>query len=117
MIRSSLGTRAKEELIIKFINENNLLKIKNREDILSEFYKFAKKEKEIEINNLIRNENLKEDSERFIKKSVDKGYVDFGGTELDSLLPPTSRRKGAREAKKQSIFEKIQKLVEVFIGI
>lgn len=117
VIRSSLGTRAKEELIIKFINENDLLKIKNREDILSEFYKFAKKEKEIEINNLIRNENLKEDSERFIKKSVDKGYVDFGGTELDSLLPPTSRRKGAREAKKQSIFEKIQKLVEVFIGI
>ena len=53
VIRSSLGTRAKEELIIKFINENNLLKIKNREDILSEFYKFAKKEKEIEINNLI----------------------------------------------------------------
>lgn len=117
VIRSSLGTRAKEELIIKFINENDIFEIKNREDILAKFYEFAKKEKEMKISELIKNENLKEDSERFIKKSLEKGYVDFGGAELDRILPPTSRRKGAREAKKQSIFEKIQKIIEVFIEI
>lgn len=117
VIRSSLGTRAKEELIIKFINENDIFEIKNREDILTKFYEFAKEEKEIKISELIKNENLKEDSERFIKKSLEKGYVDFGGAELDRILPPTSRRKGAREAKKQSIFEKIQKIVEIFIEI
>lgn len=33
----------------------------------------------------------------FIEKAVAKGYVDYAGDELDSIIPPTSRRQGARE--------------------
>ena len=62
-------------------------------------------------------EKLKEDSKRFIKKAIDKGYVEYAGAELDSILPPTSRRQGAREAKKLSVLEKIRKIVEVFVGV
>ena len=117
IIRTSLGTRAKENLVINFINKTDLKKLKNNGEILDAFYKYAKEEKKEKIDELVKNENLKEDSRRFIEKSINKGFVDYAGSELDSILPPTSRRKGAREVKKQSVLEKIQKMVEIFIGI
>ena len=117
VIRTSLGTRAKENLVINFINKTDLKKLKNNGEILDAFYKYAKEEKKEKIDELVKDENLKEDSRRFIEKSINKGFVDYAGSELDSILPPTSRRKGAREVKKQSVLEKIRKMVEIFIGI
>ena len=117
IIRTSLGTRAKENLVINFINKTDLKKLKNNGEILDAFYKYAKEEKKEKIDELVKDENLKEDSRRFIEKSINKGFVDYAGSELDRILPPTSRRKGAREVKKQSVLEKIRKMVEIFIGI
>lgn len=117
VIRSSLGTRAKEELVMEFINKTKLSDLKNSNDILESFYKYAKKEKEIKIEKLVNEENLKDGSKRFIEKSISRGFAEQAGSELDSLLPPTSRRQGAREAKKQTILEKISKIVEIFVGI
>ncbi len=117
IIRTSLGTRAKEDLIMNFINKTDLSEIKNSGDILESFYKYANEEKKIKIDELIENESLKKNSERFIEKSINKGFVDYAGAELDSILPPTSRRKGAREAKKQTVLQKIRNIVEIFIGI
>lgn len=117
VIRSSLGTRAKEGLIMSFINNTRLSDLKNTDDILESFYSFAKKEKENNIISLVEEENLKEDSKRFIEKAISKGYVEYAGDELDRIIPPTSRRLGAREKKKESVLEKIRKIVEVFVGI
>ena len=117
IIRTSLGTRAKEDLVMNFINKTDLSEIKNSGDILESFYKYANEEKKIKIDELIEKENLKKDSERFIEKSINKGFVDYAGAELDSILPPTSRRKGAREAKKHTVLQKIRNIVEIFIGI
>ena len=117
LIRSSLGTRAKEELIIEFINRTDLTKFDKNEDILEAFYEYAKIEKEQKINKLISEENLKEKSKKFIEKSISRGYVAQGGTELDDVLPPVGRRGGAREAKKQSVLSKLKDIVKVFVGI
>jgi len=117
IIRTSLGTRAKEDLIMNFINKTDLSEIKNSGDILESFYKYANEEKKIKIDELIENEGLKKDSERFIERSINRGFVDYAGAEIDSILPPTSRRKGAREAKKQTVLQKIRNIVEIFIGI
>lgn len=117
LIRSSLGTRAKEELIIEFINRTDLTKFDKNEDILEAFYEYAKIEKEQKINELIHEENLKEQSKKFIEKSISRGYVTQGGTELDDVLPPVGRRGGAREAKKQSVLSKLKDIVKVFVGI
>ena len=117
LIRSSLGTRAKEELIIEFINRTDLTKFDKNEDILEAFYEYAKIEKEQKINELISEENLKEKSKKFIEKSISRGYVAQGGTELDDVLPPVGRRGGAREAKKQSVLSKLKDIVKVFVGI
>ncbi|WP_335997400.1 type I restriction endonuclease subunit R [Fusobacterium polymorphum] len=117
VIRSSLGTRAKEELIINFINKTRLSDLRTTDDILESFYSFAKKEKMNKINCLVEEEKLKENSKYFIEKAIGKGYVEYAGDELDSIIPATSRRHGAREKKKESVLEKIRNIVEVFVGI
>ena len=117
LIRSSVGTRAKEELIIEFINRTDLSKLEKNEDIIEAFYTYAKIEKEKEIDKLIEEENLKEKSKKFIEKSINKGHVVQGGTELDEVLPSVTRRGGAREAKKQSVLSKLKEIVKVFVGI
>lgn len=66
---------------------------------------------------LVEEEKLKEGAYHFINKSIAKDFVDYAGTGLDKILPTTSRRQGAREKKKQIVLEKIEKIVEVFVGI
>ena len=117
VIRSSLGTRAKEDLVMDFINKTRLSELKDNDDILETFYSFARKEKEKKVESLIEDEKLKEGAYHFINKSIAKGFVDYAGTGLDKILSPTSRRHGAREKKKQNILEKIEKIVQVFVGI
>lgn len=116
-IRSSLGTRAKEELIMSYINSTRLSKLKTNDDIVESFYEFARKEKEKNVDELISNEKLNNDAKRFIEKSIAKGYVDYAGDELDSILPPTSRRGGLREKKKGEVLAKIDAIVNIFVGI
>ena len=116
VIRSSLGTRAKEELIMDFINKTTLSELKNTDDILENFYNFARKEKENKIKTLIQEENLREDARRFIEKAIVRGYVEYAGDELDSFIPPTSRRHGARDKKKASVLKKIRNIVEIFVS-
>ena len=53
----------------------------------------------------------------FITKAIKKGHVECTGGELNEILPPTSRKRGARENKKQFLLKKIKKIVEVFAGI
>ena len=117
VIRSSLDTRSKEDLIIDYINSTRLSELKNTEDILESFYTFAKKKKEMEMERLIEEEQLKEGSKWFIEKAISKGYVNNVGEALDRISPPTSRRHGAREKKKEIVVEKIKKIVDVFVGI
>lgn len=117
VIRSSLGTRAKEDLIMDFISKTRLSELRNSDNIIETFYNFAKKEKEVKINQLIAEENLNENVNRFIEKSIFKGFVEYSGDELDSIVPPLSRRGGVREKKKEIVLEKIRKVVEVFVGI
>lgn len=43
--------------------------------------------------------------------------MEYAGDELDRIIPPTSRCHGEREKKKESVLDKIRRLVEVFVGI
>ncbi len=117
LIRSSLGTRAKEELVMNFINKRDLTKFKTNNDILDSFYKYAREEKEKEIQRVTKEEELKSGSRRYIEKSIERGYADTSGIELDSILPNVTRRNGLRRKKKQSVLSAIREIVEVFVGI
>ncbi|MBF1036087.1 MAG: type I restriction endonuclease subunit R [Parvimonas sp.] len=117
VIKSSLGTRAKEDLVIDFISKKRLSELQNDDNIIETFYNFAKREKEEKINQLIAEENLNEKAYRFIEKSISKGFVEYTGDELDGIIPPLSRRGGAREKKKEIVLEKLRKIVDVFVGV
>ena len=116
-IRSSLDTVSKETLVMEYLNSNSLNDIIDKKSIMDSFYTYAKEVKDKKIKELIEQEKLRNDSERFIELSISRGYVDETGSELDNIIPPTSRRKGAREKKKKNIFAKISQLVEEFVGI
>lgn len=117
VIRSSLDARAKENLIMDFINATKISELKNTGEILEAFYTFAKKEKQNKINSLINDENLKDGAKRFIDKAIAKGYAECSGDGLDRIIPPVSRRCGAREKKKEAVLEKIRKIAEIFVGV
>ena len=75
-------------------------------------------------NNISNNELRKNDFSKGQKpygiyKNIfltDEEYKDLTN-ELGSIIPPTSRRRGAREKKKEEVLMKIQELVEVFVGL
>ena len=117
VIKSSLGIRAKEDLVMDFISKKRLSELQNDDNIIETFYNFAKREKEEKINQLIAEENLNEKAYRFIEKSISKGFVEYTGDELDGIIPPLSRRGGAREKKKEIVLEKLRKIVDVFVGV
>lgn len=117
VIRSSIDIRAKEDLVLDFINETNLDELKTNDDILSAFYNYGKQRKEAEIKVLAESENLNDGYQLFIEKAIQRGFAENNGTDLDAIISPTSRRRGARERKKQEVLTKIQKLVEIYEGI
>ena len=117
IIRANIGTRAKEELVMKFIDATELSELKSEPDIIEAFYNFASTEKEKEVQEIIKTENLKEGAKRIIVLMIKLEETNIFGTELDAVLPAVSRRKGARKIKKDQVLEKIRKAIEIFSGI
>ncbi|RBQ30094.1 type I restriction endonuclease subunit R [Aliarcobacter vitoriensis] len=118
LIRASLGNRAKESLVVDFINQTNLDEILDKASILDVFYKFAQIEQDKEINTLISDENLNEEAtKRYIISSLKREYASENGTELNSILPKMSPLNPQYLTKKQSVFQKISSFVEKFKGV
>ena len=117
VIRSSIDIRAKEELVIGFINDTDLASLKDHDEIINAFYAYGKERKAVAIRELAESEKLVKDYQLFIDRSIQRGYAENSGADLDSIIPPTSRRHGARERKKQEVLHQIQLLVEIYSGI
>lgn len=100
-----------------FIESTDLLKLNDKDDIIAAFYTFAKEAKEIEINRLIKEENLKGGVKREIHKAIEKGYFERSGDTLDHIIPPASRIGGKREKIKNKVLLKINRIAEKFMGI
>ena len=115
LIRSSLGIRAKESLIVDFINQTNLDEIADTASIIDAFYKFAKAELAREADELIRSEGLNEDAaKRYICNSLKREFASENGDELNSTLPKMSPLNPEYKTKKQRVFQKIAAFVEKF---
>ncbi|WP_272993689.1 HsdR family type I site-specific deoxyribonuclease [Porticoccus hydrocarbonoclasticus] len=118
LIRASLGNRAKESLIVDFINQTDLDEMVDKAGIIDEFFKFAQAEQAREAEELIRSEGLNEDAaKRYIIASLKREYASENGTELNSTLPKMSPLNPEYKTKKQSVFEKIAVFVEKFKGV
>ncbi|OKP01680.1 DEAD/DEAH box helicase [Xenorhabdus eapokensis] len=118
LIRSSLGNRAKESLLVDFINQTNLDEIIDKASIIDEFFKFAQAEQKREAEELISSEKLNEDAaKRYITASLKREYASENGTELNSTLPKLSPLNPEYRTKKQAVFQKIAAFVEKFKGV
>lgn len=118
VIRASIGQRAKESLVVDFINETDLDKIQEKPNILDAFYTYAGEKQRTEAVELITEENLNEEAtKRYIATSLKREYASENGTELNALLPKMSPLNPQYLTKKQSVFQKISAFVEKFKGI
>lgn len=118
VIRASLGNRAKESLIVDFINQTDLDKIEDKASVMDAFYTFARSEQQREVQELISDESLNEDAaKRYISNSLKREYASENGTELNAVLPKMSPLNPQYLTKKQSVFQKIAFLVEKFKGV
>ena len=118
IIRASLGNRAKESLIVDFINQTDLDNIVDKAGIIESFFQFAQKEQQQEANELISTEGLSiEGAKRYINVSLQRGYASEQGTDLNEALPKMSPLNPQYLTKKQNVFQKISAFVEKFKGI
>ena len=113
-IDSSPELRSKKDLIESFIAGVN-----DVEDVMAEWHDFVAEEREKELTAIIQSEKLKEaETRKFIENAFRDGEIKTTGTDIDSIMPPTSRFGGGnRAAKKQGIIEKLKAFFERFFGI
>ena len=118
LIRSSLGNRAKESLLVDFINQSDLDKMGDKAGVIEAFFAFAQTEQQREAQELISSESLNaEAAKRYITNSLKREYASDNGTELNAILPKMSPLNPQYLTKKQSVFQKIAAFVEKFKGV
>ncbi len=113
-IAASPELRSKKALIENFISGIN-----DVDDVMAEWNFYVAEERERELVQIINDEKLKEDEARkFVANAFRDGEIKTTGTDIDKLLPPTSRFGGGnRTAKKQTVIDKLKAFFERFFGI
>ncbi|WP_369981861.1 HsdR family type I site-specific deoxyribonuclease [Parabacteroides segnis] len=115
VIRASIGNRAKESLIVDFINETDLDSIQDKVSVLESFYIYAQGKLKVEASELIKEENLnEEEAKRYITVSLKREFASENGIELNAILPKMSPLNPLYLTKKQSVFKKLSLFVEKF---
>lgn len=118
LIRASLGNRAKESLVVDFINQTDLDRIGDKASVIDAFFTFAQSEQQREVQELIGDEELNEEAaKRYIAASLKREFASDNGTELNAILPKMSPLNPIYLKKKQSAFQKIAAFVEKFKGV
>ena len=118
IIRASLGNRAKESLIVDFINQTDIGQFQDKASVIDAFFAFAQSEQRREVDELIQSEGLDADAaRRFIAASIKREFASENGTELNAILPIKSPFNANFLPKKRIVFEKITAFVEKFKGV
>ncbi|ARQ99989.1 type I restriction endonuclease subunit R [Campylobacter porcelli] len=114
VIRSSLALRSKADLINGFINRINI-----DTNVMEDWGKFVKKQKESDLKTLMKDENLNEiETRKFLDNSFRDGQVKTIGTDIEKILPPMGRFNGDnRNERKQIIIEKVLKFFDKYFGL
>lgn len=118
MIRASIGHRAKERLLLDFINQKDLDALGDKASVIDAFFSFAQAAQRREAAELIDAENLNsEAAKRYIATSINREFASDTGTELNAILPRMSPLNPQYLSKKQRVFQKISAFVEKFQGV
>lgn len=118
IIRSSVGNRAKESLIVDFINDANLDAISDKTEIIKAFFEYAQAKQKEEAADLIANEKLNErEAKHYMEISLKREYASENGTDFSNILPKMSPLNPQYLTKKQTVFQKIVAFIDKFKGV
>jgi type I restriction enzyme R subunit len=114
-VESSYSLRSKKDLIEIFINNLTLVG-----DVDSSWRDFIESQKELELEKIILDENLKPSETReFVTQAFRDGTVQTAGTAIAGILPPISKFSptGENAAKKQKVIDRLVDFLDRFLGI
>lgn len=113
-VEASPELRSKKKLIEAFIADVNTI-----EDVITEWNSYVSKQREEELNQIIKEERLNpEETRKFLENTFRYGEVKTVGTDIGKIMPPMSRFGGGnRTKKKQTIIEKIQRFFDKYFEI
>lgn len=114
-IDASVELRSKKALIEGFVAQMTV-----KTDVEKDWKDFVKKQKEQDLEAIIKDEKLKHDeAQKFIENSFRDGGIKTTGTDLDKILPPISRFSGGsnRALKKQTVIDKLKDFFEKYFGL
>lgn len=114
-IDASVELRSKKALIDGFVAQMTV-----KTDVEKDWKDFVKKQKEQDLETIIKDEKLKHDeAQKFIENSFRDGGIKTTGTDLDKILPPISRFSGGsnRAIKKQIVIDKIKDFFEKYFDL
>mgnify|MGYP001023171485 FL=1 len=118
IIRSSIEHRAKEELMVSFIQQLDLKGLTDQATLLADFYHYAQECQRIELATLIAEEDLKEEAaKRYILHSLLRGYASENGTDLHKTLPKMSPINPNYLPTKERVLQRIRAFVDKYKGI
>ena len=118
IIRSSIEHRAKEELMVSFIQQLDLKGLTDQATLLADFYHYAQECQRRELATLIAEENLQEEAaKRYIQHSLIRGYASENGTDLHKTLPKMGILNPNYLPKKSRVLERIRAFVDKYKGI
>ncbi|MDG6897385.1 DEAD/DEAH box helicase [Actinobacillus delphinicola] len=118
IIRSSLGQRAKEDLIIDFIHSHNLDKFADKDAVIDAFYDFAQQQLKQEAEKIIVNEGLNpEPTRRYLALSLKRGFASENGRDLNECLPKLSPMNPKFRTLKQTVLAAVNAFVDKFRDI
>jgi type I restriction enzyme R subunit len=118
VIRASLGNRAKEGLLVDFINKTDLDQIGDKASVIDAFFSFAQAAQQQEAKDLIEAEGLNvAPAKRYITASLKREFASDSGTELNTVLPQMSPLNPQFLEKKDRVLQKFIAFVEKFKGV
>lgn len=118
VIRASLGNRAKEDLIVDFINRTDLDKIDGKDGVIEAFFAFAQEEQRREFEELVSAENLNlEAAKRYVTNSIRREFASENGNDLKDTLPKMSPLNPEYLKRKNAVFQRVSDFVAKFKGV
>lgn len=115
VIGSSLELRSKKELIEQFISTINA-----ETDVDKDWRKFAAENKELDLENIIREEKLRpSETRKFMENAFRDGEIKATGQAFAAILPPVSMftKDNARAKKKLSVLDKLKAFFDKYFGV
>lgn len=113
-VDASPELRSKKQLIESFIAGIN-----DVDDVMNEWHTFVAEQRENDLNAIIAEEKLKpEETRKYIEHAFRDGEIKTSGTDIEKIMPPTSRFEGGgRAEKKQGVIDKLKGFFEKYFGL